>query len=100
MFLGLDLGTSGLRGLLVSDDGVPIGDHSATYAVSSPREGWSEQDPGDWLRACGEVLVNLRRDFPKEFSAIRGIGVSGHMHGATMLDAAGEIRDALRPPEH
>ncbi|MEM7195280.1 MAG: xylulokinase [Pseudomonadota bacterium] len=90
MFLGLDLGTSGLRGLLVSEDGAPVGDCSSAYIVRSPESGWSEQAPEDWLRACGEVLTNLRKIFPTEFSAIKGIGVSGHMHGATALNGEGE----------
>ena len=90
MFLGLDLGTSGLRGLLVTEDGVPVGDKSSSYSVANPEPGWSEQAPQDWLQACDQILAGLRNEFPKEFSAIKGIGVSGHMHGATVLDTAGE----------
>ncbi len=94
MYLGLDLGTSGLRGLLVSEAGVPVGDHAASYPVSCPHEGWSEQDPADWLMACHAVTAQLRQTYPKEFAAIRGIGVAGHMHGATLLDVSGQV---IRP---
>jgi xylulokinase len=91
MYLGLDLGTSGLRGLLVTEGGEPVGDSAAEYSISSPREGWSEQDPADWLKACRTVVSQLRSTYPKEFTAIRGIGVAGQMHGATVLDRSGKI---------
>jgi len=91
MYLGLDLGTSGLRGLLVSAEGKPVGDRSAEYAVNTPREGWSEQNPADWLTACQAVMTQLRSAYPKEFSTIEGIGVAGHMHGATTLDRSGKV---------
>ncbi|MGI9316781.1 MAG: xylulokinase [bacterium] len=91
MYLGLDLGTSGLRGLLVSAEGEPAGDKSAEYAVNTPQEGWSEQDPADWIKAIREVAAQLRSAYPKEFAAIKGIGVAGHMHGATTLDRSGKV---------
>ena len=91
MYLGLDLGTSGLRGLLVSESGVPVGDRSVNYSVQNPLEGWSEQDPAEWLTACRGVMSQLRQAFPREFAAIRGIGVAGHMHGATVLDHDGAV---------
>ncbi len=94
MYLGLDLGTSGLRGLLVSADGTAVGDCSAEYSVQTPEEGWSEQDPAQWIKACKKVMSGLRGTFPKEYVAIKGIGVAGHMHGATVLDEKGKI---IRP---
>jgi xylulokinase len=94
MFLGLDLGTSGLRGLLVSAEGAAIGDASHGYAVVTPHEGWSEQDPGDWITACQMVMAALRQAHPDAFAAITGIGIAGQMHGATLLDDAGDV---IRP---
>jgi xylulokinase len=94
MYLGLDLGTSGLRGLLVTEEGEPVGDSAAEYPVNAPVEGWSEQDPADWLKACEKVTAQLRSIYPKQFAAIKGIGVAGHMHGATVLDRSGNI---IRP---
>lgn len=92
--LGLDLGTSGLRGLLVDDAGRPIGATEAHYDVSHPHSGWSEQDPADWLRALESVISALRARHPAEFAVLQGIGVAGHMHGATLLDKADQV---IRP---
>lgn len=92
-FLGIDLGTSGVRALLVDGDGVPIGSAERHYAVSQPHPGWSEQDPADWIAALEEAVGELRSTYAS-FSALTGIGVAGHMHGATLLDAAGAV---LRP---
>lgn len=92
-YLGIDLGTSGLRALLVDDAGTPIGSTEQHYDVSHPQSGWSEQDPSEWIRALEAAIADMRDAYP-EFSAVQGIGVAGHMHGATLLDADGEV---LRP---
>jgi len=91
MYLGLDLGTSGLRGVLVSEDADIIGEHSVAYSFTSPKPGWSEQNPHDWISACREVLAQLRRDYPLAFAALKGMAVAGHMHGATILDRSGQV---------
>ncbi|WP_424968663.1 xylulokinase [Dinoroseobacter sp. S375] len=92
-YLGIDLGTSGLRALLVGTDGVPIGSAESSYAVSNPAPGWAEQDPADWIAALDMAVEDLRARYPA-FAELRGIGVAGHMHGATLLDAGGAV---LRP---
>jgi xylulokinase len=92
-FLGIDLGTSGVRLLLVDEDGQPIGATERSYHAAHPHPGWSEQDPADWIAALEEAIAELRDQYP-QFSALRGIGVAGHMHGATLLDDAGR---PLRP---
>jgi len=92
-FLGIDLGTSGLRALLVDADGTPIGATERHYGVSRPQSGWSEQDPADWIDALEGAVQEMRATYP-QFADIRGIGVAGHMHGATLLDAEGQV---LRP---
>ena len=94
MYLGLDLGTSGLRALLVEEHGSIIGSAEAGYGVKHPHSGWSEQNPADWTVACEKAMASLRAAFPAAFSELRAIGVSGHMHGATILDSAGQV---LRP---
>lgn len=92
-YLGIDLGTSGLRALLVDDEGRPIGSTEAHYDVSHPKSGWSEQDPAEWIAALESAVAALRDRHP-EFSGLRGIGVAGHMHGATLLDADDKV---IRP---
>jgi len=92
-FLGIDLGTSGLRALLVGEDGTPIGATEHHYTVSHPKPGWSEQDPADWITALDVAIAEMRQRYPA-FAQLRGVGVAGQMHGATLLDAAGKV---LRP---
>lgn len=92
-FLGIDLGTSGLRALLVDDEGKPIGASERHYNLMHPIPGWSEQDPADWIAALNGAVDELRASFP-QFASLKGVGVAGHMHGATLLDASGSV---LRP---
>jgi len=91
MFIGLDLGTSGLKGILIDDQQRVLAEAIAPLTVERPQEGWSEQDPDSWLRAAETVLGELSRH---GLSAVRGIGLSGHMHGATLLDSSDKV---LRP---
>jgi len=91
MFIGLDLGTSGVKGLLMSLDQRVLAEASAPLAVSRPFEGWSEQSPADWIAATEQVMDQLAAH---GLGSVRGIGLSGQMHGATLLDAADEV---LRP---
>lgn len=94
MYLGLDLGTSGLKALLTSAEGAIIGTASANYEVQQPHANWSEQDPLDWIKACEKVFAGLKQSLPKEFSQIKAISTSGHMHGAVTVD---ENAIPLRP---
>ena len=91
MFIGLDLGTSGLKGILINDDQAVVTEASAPLTVQRPHPGWSEQNPADWIAAAETVLDALA---VHGLSDVRGIGLSGQMHGATLLDAADEV---LRP---
>ena len=94
MYLGLDLGTSGLRVLLVDAEETVIAEAEATYTVAHKHPGWSEQDPADWCRALAAALGDLSARAPDAVRQIRALSFSGHMHGATLLDAEGEV---LRP---
>ena len=92
MYLGLDLGTSGLKGLVIDERGAVQAEASAPLRVQRPAPGWSEQDPADWITAAEAVLRALAAKL--DMAAIAGIGLSGQMHGATALDAADKV---LRP---
>ncbi len=87
MFLGLDLGTSGLRASLMTADGVIVASTEAAYTVAHPHAGWSEQNPQDWIDACNAAIAKLRRSHGTELSTLQAIGLSGQMHGATLLGA-------------
>lgn len=87
MHLGLDLGTSGLRALLIDDAQRVIGVAEGPLTVSRPHPGWSEQDPDAWIAAAEAALDALHATHPAALSAVRSIGLSGQMHGATLLGA-------------
>ena len=94
MYLGLDLGTSGVKALLIDEAQRVVASATGELDVSRPHDGWSEQAPAEWLRATDEAISALKASHGKALSAVRGIGLSGQMHGATLLDRAGEV---LRP---
>ncbi|PJE31457.1 xylulokinase [Pseudooceanicola antarcticus] len=94
MYLGLDLGTSGLRAILIDEAGAVLADAEAAFDVDHPHAGWSEQDPADWVEACKTTVAAVKAKAPEAFAQLKGIGISGHMHGATLIDAADKV---LRP---
>ncbi|EFL88598.1 xylulokinase [Ahrensia sp. R2A130] len=94
MYLALDIGTSGLKALLVDDGQAIVAETTAPLSVQRPHAGWSEQNPADWIVACETVLDSLKASHPGGLSAVRAIGLSGQMHGATLL---GERDEVLRP---
>jgi xylulokinase len=93
-YLGIDLGTSSVKALLIGSDQTVIGSSTAPLEVHRPHPGWSEQDPAGWLAATEAAMAELKARHPAELSAVSGIGLSGHMHGATLLNASGNV---LRP---
>ncbi|AUR07615.1 xylulokinase [Phaeobacter inhibens] len=92
MYLGIDLGTSGLRALMTDAAGKPVASAEAQYDVQTPHPGWSEQDPGDWITALDQAMAQLQGS--PGYSDICGIAVAGHMHGAVLLDGSDQV---LRP---
>ena len=87
MYLGIDLGTSEVKVLLLATDGSVIGTAGTPFTVSRPNPRWAEQNPLDWWDGTRTALFALREKFPAEFAQVRGIGLSGQMHGAVLLDA-------------
>jgi xylulokinase len=91
MFLGIDVGTSSVKAVLMDGNGQLVSQGSAPLTVERPQPLWSEQNPDAWWRATVEAVRALPA---KERQAVKGIGLSGQMHGATLLDAADK---PLRP---
>ncbi|HEY0954735.1 MAG TPA: xylulokinase [Roseateles sp.] len=94
MYLGIDLGTSEVKLLLLDGTGRIIGTAGSALTLQSPQPLWSEQDPTAWWQATQTAVAVLRTTHPTEFAAVRAIGLSGQMHGAALLDAADAV---LRP---
>jgi len=93
-YIGIDLGTSSVKLLLMQHDGTVMSSISKEYPVSYPKPGWSEQNPEDWLRQTLEGLRELLSTKHAERSRIRGIGVGGQMHGLVALDQEDRV---IRP---
>lgn len=89
--IGVDLGTSGTKTVLFSTDGQPIASKTIEYPLYQPQNGWAEQAPEDWWHAaCGSMkeVISKSGINPKD---IKGIGISGQMHGLVMLDKSGNV---------
>lgn len=93
-FLGIDIGTSSVKAVLIDAEQTLLAEASRPLAVSRPQPLWSEQDPNDWWYAAKCVIDSVRKAAPHAFAALEGIGLSGQQHSATLLDAAGQV---LRP---
>ena len=91
-FIGIDLGTSATKLLLMDETGAIRNIVSRSYPLSMPRPGWSEQDPACWVRAAFEGIRELTADVDR--SEVKGISVAGQMHGLVALDEADNV---LRP---
>ena len=92
LYIGVDLGTSAVKLLLVDGNLQVKKTVSRTYPLLFPHPGWSEQNPEDWWKACLDGLAELLEDIDK--SSIAGIGVAGQMHGLVILDSEDRV---IRP---
>jgi len=89
MYLGIDLGTSGVKSVLIDDDQKLVGEQSSRpLEISRPHRGWSEQQPDLWWNAVCESLDGLAALHGPALASVHGIGLSGQMYGATVLDAS------------
>ncbi|MEJ0062259.1 MAG: xylulokinase [Alphaproteobacteria bacterium] len=91
MFLGIDIGTSGVKAVIVSATGAVLGQATVPLSVSRPQELWSEQDAGDWWTATEAAVLAIA---PELRATVKGVGLAGQMHGATLL---GDDDKPLRP---
>lgn len=97
-YLGVDLGTSGLKLALIGADGEPLAEAEAGYDVLRPRPDWAETDPGRWIEALGTAVDAIAGRL--RTVRLRGVGVTGQMHGAVACDVAGEpVRPAVLWPD-
>lgn len=93
-WLGIDIGTSGVKSILLDENQQVLHSSSAPLDVSRPHPVWSEQNPHDWWDAVLSTVDAIAAACPAALSRTRGIGLSGQMHGATLLDADDDV---LRP---
>ncbi len=94
MYLGIDLGTSGIKLLLLAPDHAVVAETSVALSLSHPHPQWSEQDPAQWWQALCDGMQALRASHAQALRQVRAIGLSGQMHGAVLVDTRGEV---LRP---
>ena len=94
MFLGIDLGTSELKALLLDAQHHIVASVGEALTLQRPQPLWCEQHPADWWAACDRALQSLANSHPGQMAQVRGIGLSGQMHGAVLLGAHDQV---LRP---
>lgn len=92
ILIGLDVGTSGTKAIAVDAAGTMLASALVEYPLHSPKPNWAEQDPADWKRAAFEALAQLAAKIDTD--QVRGIGLTGQMHGSVFLDEHNEV---LRP---
>jgi xylulokinase len=93
MYLGIDLGTSSVKVVLLDEEQHIIGQSSILLTVSQPQPLWSEQNPTDWWAATCQAMQALKQSHKKELASVKAIGLSGQQHGATLMD---EHHDVVR----
>lgn len=92
--IGIDVGTSGTKTLLVNEAGQKVASATAEYPLYMPRPLWAEQDPADWWTATVETIRRVLDESGVKGGEIKGIGLSGQMHGSVFLDNSNEV---IRP---
>lgn len=92
--LGIDIGTSGTKTLICDRKGKVLATAVAEHAISSPRPSWSEQNPQDWWKATCKATQAVLKKAKIKGAEVKGIGLSGQMHGSVFLDGKGKV---LRP---
>ena len=92
--IGIDLGTSGTKTVLFDREGRVAASATVEYPLYQERNGWAEQDPQDWWNAACQTLREVMAQSGVDPKDVKGLGISGQMHGLVMLDEAGEV---IRP---
>ncbi len=89
--IGLDIGTSGVKGIVISQDGKTRASATESYPLSTPKPNWAEQDPEDWWIATTKVLKQLTASIGTRKSDLKAIGLSGQMHSLVILDSESRV---------
>lgn len=92
--MGIDVGTSATKTVLFDEDGTVIASASGEYPLYQPKNGWAEQNPEDWRDAVLATMAAVMRESGVDAECVKGIGLSGQMHGLVMLDENGDV---IRP---
>lgn len=88
--LGVDLGTSGTKTVLFDEDGNVVASKTIEYPLLSEKNGWAEQEPLDWWNAAADTIHAVITESGVDNKDIKGLGISGQMHGLVMLDKDGQ----------
>ncbi|MFL7790830.1 MAG: FGGY family carbohydrate kinase, partial [Anaerolineae bacterium] len=94
LLLGIDIGTTNVKAVLSTPEGLIIGQAQTAYPTYRPKPGWAEQDPKDWWRTTVEVTREVLKNGPARPEQIAAIGVSGQGCAVTLIDEVGEV---IRP---
>ena len=81
-YLGIDIGTSGTKTLLIDESGKVLSEANAEYPLHQPKPGWTEQDPEDWWKATIKTVRAVMKKSRVPAEAVAGLGLSGQMHGS------------------
>jgi len=92
--LGVDVGTTSTRALVIEDQGAVISSRAREYPLHTPRPNWAEQDPHEWWTATVASIREATAEAGISSDAIKGVGLSGQMHGSVFLDESDEV---IRP---
>ena len=92
--MGVDLGTSGTKTALFDETGRTVASCTADYPLDQPQNGWAEQDPEAWWQAACQTIRGVLDQSGVSPGEVKGVGLSGQMHGLVMLDGEGRV---LRP---
>ena len=93
-YLGIDVGTSGTKTLLINADGEVVAESDSGYPIETPRPGWTQQNPEDWWRAVVKTVRAVIKSSKLKPGDVKGIGLSGQMHGSVFLDRNDQV---IRP---
>ncbi len=94
LWLGIDIGTSATKAVLVNEEGKVVSSASVEYSMSTPKPGWAEQEPEQWWQATKKAILELRSRTPDLAEKLKAIGLTGQMHSAVFLDKSFQV---IRP---